>query len=552
MGRNRRLALLAFAFSGMAALTYEVLWTRELSLIFGSTVYAVSMMLGSFMSGLALGAFLGGKWADRSKNLFTTFSLLELGIAVFGLMSLPLIQALPTLYFFIYDTLRPSFLLFFLIQMLLSFTIMLVPTTFMGATFPVVAKINTASLDALGSDVGSAYSINTIGAILGSLGTGFLLIPVFGIKATTFIAAGINLAVSLTMLSIVKSSISRKWLTAGGSALFLAFGIALLTQQAVYAHNFYRIADFQSYSEYQMFKEDLNMLYSSNDIHGRIAVFEQPDGNRFLQNSGMVEGASSEYDKQTTTLFALLPILSAKEPKSVLIAGLGTGFTALAALSTPVDRVDTVEINKSVLPASRLFVGDSVEKDPRSTIYNNDARNFLYMSKEKYDVISSAPSYPLSTHVSHLFTKEFCELAKEHLNDGGAYCHWIPRYMLKDEDSLMMLKTFYSVFPQMYIWGSNIGENEAVDVLLVGVKGNHTPNPEEVEKAIRQTAGKDFDFRLFGDSAAIAGLISDPAIPINTDDRPLLEFITPRNQIEFYQKGKESFSGEALEQPIAN
>lgn len=543
--QKRRLALLAFAFSGTAALTYEVLWSRELTLIFGSTVYAVSMMLSSFMSGLALGAFIGGKWADKSKNLFGTFGYLELGVAIFGLLTIPLIQALPTIYFFVYDYLRPSFFLFFLIQMLLSFFIMIVPTTLMGATFPVVAKLNTSSLEELGIDVGSAYSVNTVGAILGSLGAGFLLIPILGIKATTFIAAGLNLVVSLTMLSIAKSDLSKKLLTVGGVALFAAILIGLFTGQAIYAHNFYRIADFQSYSDYQEFKKELKMLYFSNDIHGRIAVFEQPDGRRFLQNAGMVEGASSVYDKQTTSLFALLPIMSAKDPKSVLVAGLGTGYTSLAALSAPVDKVDIVEINKSVIPASRLFVGNMIEKDPRAKIYINDARNFIYTARKKYDVISSAPSYPLSTHVSHLFTKEYCELAKEHLNDGGTFCQWMPRYMLKDEDAMMMMKTFYSVFPQMYIWGSNLGDSEAVDVLLVGVKGNYKPDPAEVEKAIRQTGGKDFDFRLFGDSNTVRELVGDLPVPINTDDRPLLEFATPRNQIEFYQKGKGRFSSGA-------
>jgi len=536
--RNRKLALLAFAFSGMAALIYEVLWTRELSLIFGSTVYAVSMMLAAFMSGLSLGAILGGRWADKSRNLFGMFGLLELGIAVFGLLTIPLVQALPTLYFFVYDTLRPSFFLFFLVQLLLSFVIMLVPTTFMGATFPVVSKINTISLDELGTDVGNVYSVNTIGAILGSLGAGFLLIPLFGVKATTFVAAGLNLAVALIMLYTARSAVGKKWVATGVTALLLAGGIGLFTQQSAYAHNFYRIGDFESFGEYQAFKKELEEIYFADDIHGRIVVFEQTGGHRFLQNSGKIEGANSDYDKQTTSLLALLPILSAKDPKSVLIIGLGTGFTTLAALGTSVNEVDTVEINKAVVPASRLFVGDKIERDPRSTIYINDARNFLYTSGKLYDVISSEPSYPLSTHVSHLFTKEFYELAASHLNDGGVYCQWIPRYMLKDEDTLMMLKTFQSVFPQMYVWGSDIGENEAVDVILIGVKGGYALDPGKIESTIRQTAGSSFQFQFFADPNLVAELVKDPSVPVNVDDKPLLEFKTPRNQIEFYRQGE--------------
>jgi spermidine synthase len=203
--RSRKLAVAAFAFSGMAALIYEVIWTRELSLVFGSTVYAVSMMLTAFMSGLSLGSFMGGKWADRSKNLIALFGRLELGIAVFGLLTIPLIQVLPTLYFFVYNTIKPSFVLFFFFQLLLSFVIMLIPTTFMGATFPVVTKINATSLEELGLDVGNVYSINTVGSIVGSLGSGFMLIPLIGIKGTTFVAAGLNLFVAASMIVVSNS-----------------------------------------------------------------------------------------------------------------------------------------------------------------------------------------------------------------------------------------------------------------------------------------------------------------------------------------------------------
>ncbi|MDP2211170.1 MAG: hypothetical protein Q8J63_05480, partial [Candidatus Aquicultor sp.] len=118
------------------------------------------------------------------------------------------------------------------------------------------------------------------------------------------------------------------------------------------------------------------------------------------------------------------------------------------------------------------------------------------------------------------------------------YCQWIPRYMLKDEDTLMMLKTFQMVFPQTYAWGSNQGVNEAVDVMLIGLKGERTLDPEAVDKAVRSgmKGAEGFEFAFFGDPAQIAETVKATSIPINTDDRPLLEFKTPRNQIEFFGK----------------
>lgn len=548
---SRKIAVLAFAFSGMAALIYEVVWTRELSLVFGSTVYAVSMMLTAFMSGLSLGAFLGGRWADKGKNLFALFGKLELGIAVFGLLTIPLIQVLPTLYFFVYNTLRPSFFLFFLFQLLLSFIIMLIPTTFMGATFPVVAKINTASIEELGNDVGNVYSINTVGAILGSLGAGFLLIPLIGVKGTTLVAAGLNFAVSLTMIFVSKSAIAKKWLAAGIMAMAIVGLFAVTAQPPAIAHNFYRIADYQTYDEYKEYIKNIKTLFFADDLHGRVTVFEAQNGERSLANDGKVEGSNTLYDKGVTSLLALIPIMSAKDTKSVLVIGLGTGITAQASLYGSSAQVDVAEINKAVLEASKYFVGDTIEKNSRAKFYINDARNHLYTTGKKYDVITSEPSYPVSTHVSHLFTREFFELAAKRLNKDGVYCQWIPRYIMRDEDMLMIFKTFTSVFPQTYVWGVNYETNQAQDVMLIGVNGNRVLNTAGIEKNVRQTARdrlslENLDFSFFANPASISKLVQrtlpdGSPILLNTDDRPLLEFIAPKNHIDFFRRGTGAF-----------
>lgn len=535
----------------MAALIYEVVWSRELSLIFGSTVYAVSMMLTAFMSGLSLGGFLGGKWADKSKNLFALFGKLELAIAIFGLLTIPLIQVLPTLYFFIYNTLKPSFYLFFVFQLLLSFLIMLAPTTFMGATFPVVAKINTLSIEELGNDVGNVYSINTVGSILGSLGAGFLLIPLIGIKGTTFVAASLNLLVSTTMIFASKSALSKKLLATSIVALAMAGILTALVQPPAIAHNFYRIADYQSYDEYKAYLNNISTLFFADDLHGRVTVFEVPGGERSLVNDGKVEGSNTLYDRQVTSLLALVPMMSTEDPKSVFVIGLGTGFTAYAALYGSGAQVDVVEINKSVLSASKYFVGDTVENHPRAKFYINDARNHLYLEDKKYDVITSEPSYPVSTHVSHLFTKDFFELVSKRLSKDGVYCQWIPRYVMRDEDMLMMFKTFTSVFPNTYVWGVNYGTSQAQDVMLIGVNGSRWLDVEKIERNVREVAARrlslsQLEFSFFAGPSTVLELAQGKLpdgrpIPLNTDDKPILEFVAPRNHIMFFRQDASAF-----------
>ena len=532
----RTVAVVAFAFSGMAALMYEVLWTRELSLVFGSTVYAVSMMLAAFMSGLSLGAFLGGRWADRSSSLYILFARLEFGIGILGLVTLVLVQALPGIYFMVFDAARPSFGVFFLLQMLLSFLVMLAPTTLMGATFPVVTKIATQALDELGTEVGNVYSINTLGSIAGSLGTGFLLIPLIGVKATTVAAACVNIVVATVVWFVAGRRVTGKAVAVLGILLAGAFAAAFATSQAAFAHNFYRIGDFATSQEYEQYRDSLKTRFFADDVHGRVVVLEEPGGDLLLQNSGKVEGSTGPLDRQTTELLAHLPMASAVSTESVLVVGLGTGFTARAALEGGADSVNTVEINQAVVEASKLFVGDELESDPRHEVHVTDARNYLAATKEHYDVVTSEPSYPLSTHVSHLFTLEFYRLVESRLRDDGVFCQWIPRYLLRDEDTLMMLRTFAEAFPNVQVWGSNQGQDEAVDLLLIGIKGNRVPDPEAVHARVTDAIGP-LDFSYYAGAAEVAQATSDASVPINTDDRPLLEFRAPRNQIEFYRDG---------------
>jgi spermidine synthase len=208
--------LFAFSLSGMAALIYEVTWTRSLALIFGSTTYALSTMLSTFMAGLALGGYIGGRLADKGKNLLMLFGLMELGIGIFGLVTIPLIHFLSSQYVKIYNVFFESPSLYFTSQFLLCAGVMLVPTTLMGATFPVVSRKITEAMEEMGRSVGNAYSINTLGAIFGSFSAGFILIPLFGVKMSTMIAAGVNIVVAVMMIILSRVRIK-------GAAIALIF-----------------------------------------------------------------------------------------------------------------------------------------------------------------------------------------------------------------------------------------------------------------------------------------------------------------------------------------
>jgi spermidine synthase len=266
-------------------------------------------------------------------------------------------------------------------------------------------------------------------------------------------------------------------------------------------------------------------------------VFETPDGSRFLQNGGMTEGSNDIADLRTTQLLAALPLYSASAPKSALVIGLGTGYTSRALLDTSLERVDTVEINPAVVPAARYFIGESAEKDPRWKLHVADARNYLLQSNQRWDIVTSEPSWPLSSGVTSLFTKEFFVLSRQRLTPDGVFCQWLPRSIMSKDDFEMMYKTFASVYPNCQVWGLD-GAMPDSELMLIGVNGDVRVDDASVRRQAdeRLTSGglPDTSFHLFDRPEIMADALTNPSVPFNTDDRPLLQFSLARGRIQLW------------------
>jgi spermidine synthase len=185
-----------FFLSGACGLIYEVVWVRMLVLVFGASVFAVSTVLAAFMAGLALGSAVFGRVVDRRPNGLRIYAWLELGVGVFALAFPVLLGGLDELYTWLYRQLQSSHYVFSLVRFLVSFLVLLVPTTLMGATLPVLTRFISRSAGRLGRDVGWLYAINTIGAATGCFAAAYLLMLHLGTMGTTYFAAGINLAIA--------------------------------------------------------------------------------------------------------------------------------------------------------------------------------------------------------------------------------------------------------------------------------------------------------------------------------------------------------------------
>jgi len=190
--------LLAFAFSGMASLIYEVSWVRALQSVFGSTIYAVSTILTTFMVGFTVGSFFFRHLAENSKNPAKIFSLIELCIGVYGIVILLIFKILPKFYILLTGVPFSKILQFFL-----CFLVVIIPATLFGATWPMINKAY-ARIEKLGMDVGKLYSANSIGCVFGSLGAGFFLMPLLGIRLTSTFAAIINIIAAILVFIICR------------------------------------------------------------------------------------------------------------------------------------------------------------------------------------------------------------------------------------------------------------------------------------------------------------------------------------------------------------
>jgi spermidine synthase len=184
-----------FFLSGTAALIYQVAWLRILSLVFGVTVYAASAVLTSFMAGLALGSWLGGRTADRVRSPLRAFAVLELGIAVSALAVPFALDAVSALYKEVHRRGPDGLVQLTVIRLVCSAVILLLPTTLMGASLPLLARHVTRAGNSAAARIGWLYAVNTAGGIVGTALAGFILIGAIGVTATTRLAAGLNIVV---------------------------------------------------------------------------------------------------------------------------------------------------------------------------------------------------------------------------------------------------------------------------------------------------------------------------------------------------------------------
>jgi len=459
------------ALSGCCALAAEVIWTRLLSLLLGATVYTFSIILAVFLVGLGIGSSVGSllaRTSHRPRILLGSCQLL-LAAAIAWTASI-IARSLP--YWPIDPSLSSSPWLTFQLDLVRCFWAVLPATCLWGASFPLALAACAARGQDPGQLVGRIYAANTVGAIFGALGASLLLIPMLGTQQAQRVLIGVSTLGALLLLvpriqtdKVGKANWLRPLLLS--LCLLVCFSPCLFLAWSVPAIPWELVAFGRTLATYDGQWEN---LYVGEGMNSSIAVTQMPGGDRNFHVSGKVEASSNPPDMRLQRMLGHLPALFHPKPRSVLVVGFGAGVTAGSFVVHPdLEKLTICEI-EPLIPQSVAphFAEENyrVVNDPRVEIVYDDARHYVLTTPHKFDIITSDPIHPWVKGSATLYTKEYFELCKRHLNPGGLITQWVPLYETNMDVVRSEVATFFEVFPEGTIW-SNTDNGQGYDMVLL-------------------------------------------------------------------------------------
>ena len=462
--------LVAIGLSGMTALGAEVVWTRLLSLTLGGTVYTFSLILAAFLIGLGLGSGAGSFLARSIRNPRAALALCQL-LVMGGLAwaAYALTTALP--YWPIDPSLASSPSNNFQIDFVRCLLTVVPGAILWGLSFPLALAAVASEEQDTGHLVGRVYAANTVGAIIGALSVSLLLIGTIGTQQTHRILIGVAGISSLILLGPLASDSTHRLTfkvrslaptaVIVGVAVVLGLGVAPVPGLLV-AYGRYAATWVQSAGD---------IIYVGEGTHSSLAVSRKPDGILSYHNAGKIQASSFPQDMRLQRMLGHFTTLVPDDPRSVLVIGMGAGVTAGAVSIDPrVDRVTIAEIEPLVPEVVSEYFSDhnfGVATNPKVQFRIDDGRHYLLTTDETFDAITSDPLDPWVKGAANLYTLEFWELVKQHLNPGGVVTVFVQLYESGPEAVKSEIATFLEAFPNGTIWANTVN-GQGYDLVLMG------------------------------------------------------------------------------------
>jgi spermidine synthase len=473
--------LTSYTLSGMASMFYQISWTRALSLILGTSTYAFTVILATFLLGISIGSFLY-RYLPNRRNKTYIYIIIQAIIILSVLISSIYFDELPLYYLYVREIFFNSWIDLNYIRFLLAAIIIIIPTLGMGLLFPLVCDLISSENKKMSHIVGKTYALNSIGAMMGSTCAGLFVIPTIGIQYAIY--TGVFLNILAALIVILQSKKFKNIMKIILSLIFLiTYIIFILNTEkwspkvmssgvSIYADNYFKVSNkYKELSEAYSYSEEnlsdieiwksamlnYDLLYYKDGLVDSVAVMKNNKGVISLLVNGKVDAsARGEKDIITQIMIGQLPLLLHENPKNVFLVGYASGITAGSILTHPIIKLDTAEISPSIVEASKFFdkYNNNPLKDKRIDLRISDAKHSLMVSEKKYDVIVSQPSNPWIKGQSSLFSFEWYKIVKEHLNDNGLFMQWLPTYHISEDNLKIIINTLNKVFPNLTLWTS--------------------------------------------------------------------------------------------------
>lgn len=532
---GRKVILLLCFLSGFGVLALEVLWTRLFSQVLENSVYTFAAILVIVLVCLALGALISSRLSRLSAPPF----LILTGLILAGAGA---VAVTPSVFMSLTDGMQivasTESWSSYILLIFRTATLTIAPSALLlGTIFPYLMKLEERHLKSPGLSLGKLATANTIGAIFGALLCGFMLLDWLGIWRSMQLVAAVYLVASLFL--------PLGWDLKSMGAKAICFIALLLTVVGLDPDKMPVMS-----TDPHAPPETIIETWEGSDC--TVAVTDSRIGRAIKINSHYSLGSTGAYMQEKFQ--ADLPLMVYPEYEDIFFLGVGTGITAGSALDprhANVKKVIACELVPEVLTAAKKYMTDvqgfdmtgGLFEDPRATVLVEDGRHYLMATDEKFDIINSDLFVPFRSGAGSLYTREHFESAKKRLKPDGVFVQWLPLYQVTENEFSIIAKTMIGVFDQVSLWRHNFQPGDEV-VALVGHQSGHALPASDIDTSadkLYAVSGKDHrdltrlnlpldpqTILLFyaGNLTAARSLFED--YPVNTDNRPVIEYMAPR------------------------
>lgn len=535
----------ASAVAGFAFLLMELVWYRMLCGLLNASTFTFGLILAVALAGIGIGGLIYTFWFAGRRVTLSGFAFVSALEAL--LLALP--YALGDRVAILAMLLRSLGVMGFA-----GFTggwtvvclIVVFPTAVIsGIQFPMLVALLGKGRAQVGAHTGMAYAWNTAGAIAGSLAGGFGLLPVFsapGVWGIVVVLLG-GLSVVAVVLDLRRSARPIAILPPVITAAVALWMLSALGPTAFWRHAEIGVGRIHYFEQTPAELHDLinshrrDIAWEKDGIESSVALSKR-GGFNFIVN-GRCDG-NLRADSGTQIMMGLIPALLDSNARRGLVVGLGTGSTAGWLAAVPgMESVDVFELEPAILDVAEACtpMNHQVMTNPKVHIHLGDAREMLLCVREKYDLIVSEPSNPYRAGVANLFTREYYESAAKRLSPNGCFAQWLQAYEVDEASIETIYATLHSVFPVIETWQTGAG-----DLLLVGRAAARSYDADEMNRRFAQepfhTAAlktwfavnlENYLAHFVADNSIAVNLATSRKVPLNTDDKTVLEFAFARN-----------------------